>query len=164
MKLIHIPTLCTLAAIALGQAPLHATDKAKTKPADKPVTQALITGTAAGWRPMTKDDFVNVNCQDDTWSFEGNLIKCTGKPVGVIRTKKMIKNLELVVEWKHKQYGGNSGVFLWATPDSIKRLEEGKGRLPAGIEVQVLDLGYACLLYTSPSPRDATLSRMPSSA
>ena len=25
-------------------------------------------------------------------------------------------------------------------------------------------LGYACLLYTSPSPRDATLSRMPSSA
>ena len=24
--------------------------------------------------------------------------------------------------------------------------------------------GWACLLYTSPSPRDATLSRMPSSA
>ena len=24
--------------------------------------------------------------------------------------------------------------------------------------------GYNCLLYTSPSPRDATLSRMPSSA
>ena len=143
MKLIHIPTLCTLAAITLGQAPLHSADKAKAKPADKTVTQALITGTEAGWRPMTKDDFVNVNCHDDTWSFEGNLIKCTGKPVGVIRTKKMIKNLELVVEWKHTQYGGNSGVFLWATPDSIKRLEEGKGRLPAGIEVQVLDLGYA---------------------
>ena len=26
------------------------------------------------------------------------------------------------------------------------------------------DLMHACLLYTSPSPRDATLSRMPSSA
>ena len=26
------------------------------------------------------------------------------------------------------------------------------------------DLNYVCLLYTSPSPRDATLSRMPSSA
>ena len=26
------------------------------------------------------------------------------------------------------------------------------------------DAGYSCLLYTSPSPRDATLSRMPSSA
>ena len=27
-----------------------------------------------------------------------------------------------------------------------------------------LRLGMTCLLYTSPSPRDATLSRMPSSA
>ena len=26
------------------------------------------------------------------------------------------------------------------------------------------DIYYICLLYTSPSPRDATLSRMPSSA
>ena len=26
------------------------------------------------------------------------------------------------------------------------------------------ELDYSCLLYTSPSPRDATLSRMPSSA
>ena len=26
------------------------------------------------------------------------------------------------------------------------------------------ELKYSCLLYTSPSPRDATLSRMPSSA
>ena len=26
------------------------------------------------------------------------------------------------------------------------------------------NLGFVCLLYTSPSPRDATLSRMPSSA
>ena len=28
----------------------------------------------------------------------------------------------------------------------------------------LVSLGNACLLYTSPSPRDATLSRMPSSA
>ena len=27
-----------------------------------------------------------------------------------------------------------------------------------------LSLGYSCLLYTSPSPRDRSLSRMPSSA
>ena len=32
-----------------------------------------------------------------------------------------------------------------------------------GVE-RAIDLAYACLLYTSPSPRDATLSRMPSSA
>ena len=39
----------------------------------------------------------------------------------------------------------------------IKRLEEGGADM---IHVDVMD----CLLYTSPSPRDATLSRMPSSA
>ena len=38
----------------------------------------------------------------------------------------------------------------------------------AGIDLADLNspknTAYACLLYTSPSPRDATLSRMPSSA
>ena len=38
-------------------------------------------------------------------------------------------------------------------------------RLPRGTYKQlVVDLSCTCLLYTSPSPRDATLSRMPSSA
>ena len=32
------------------------------------------------------------------------------------------------------------------------------------IKAQSVTLNYTCLLYTSPSPRDATLSRMPSSA
>ena len=68
---------------------------------------------------------------------------CTGKPVGVIRSQKQLKNLELVCEWMHKKKGGNSGVFLWASPTSIEDLTAGKGRLPHGIEVQVLDLGYA---------------------
>ena len=37
--------------------------------------------------------------------------------------------------------------------------------LPNGIMQPVEGTGaVACLLYTSPSPRDATLSRMPSSA
>ena len=31
-------------------------------------------------------------------------------------------------------------------------------------KLNLLDQDYYCLLYTSPSPRDATLSRMPSSA
>lgn len=106
--------------------------------------KAYLDGTGQGWRAMSEDDFVNVNCAEDTWSWgEGGLIQCTGKPVGVIRTKKPITNFELVVEWKHLEHGGNSGVFVWASPESIKNLEAGKGRLPHGIEVQVLDLGYA---------------------
>ena len=35
---------------------------------------------------------------------------------------------------------------------------------PDGLLEYYLRRGYGCLLYTSPSPRDATLSRMPSSA
>ena len=35
---------------------------------------------------------------------------------------------------------------------------------PVGLGEPVFDKLHACLLYTSPSPRDATLSRMPSSA
>ena len=57
--------------------------------------------------------------------------------------KKILTNLELVVQWRHLKDAGNSGVFLWAMPASIKKLEAGQGRLPGGIEVQVLDLGYA---------------------
>ena len=34
----------------------------------------------------------------------------------------------------------------------------------AGTLVESIGLAIPCLLYTSPSPRDATLSRMPSSA
>ena len=33
-----------------------------------------------------------------------------------------------------------------------------------GLSTRIDRLGNLCLLYTSPSPRDATLSRMPSSA
>jgi hypothetical protein len=69
------------------------------------------------------------------------VIYCTGKPTGVLASKKIYTNFELVVEWKHQQDGGNSGVFVWTTPESLKRLD-GKPGLPAGIEVQVLDLGY----------------------
>ena len=34
----------------------------------------------------------------------------------------------------------------------------------AGVDRAIDIVNKACLLYTSPSPRDATLSRMPSSA
>ena len=68
---------------------------------------------------------------------------CTGRPTGVIRYREPLKNFELLLEWMHKKKGGNSGVFVWGTPASIAKLAAGHGRLPHGIEVQVLDLGYA---------------------
>lgn len=99
-------------------------------------------GVGPGWIELTGEDFLNVNCRADTWKWEGSHAWCTGSPTGVIRYSKPLTNFEFSCEWMHKKKGGNSGVFVWATPQSINRLMAGKGRLPQGIEVQVLDLGY----------------------
>jgi hypothetical protein len=63
--------------------------------------------------------------------------------VSVLRTKEQFTNFELIVEWMHEKSAGNSGIFVWTTPESIERLtQSGKPGLPDGIEVQVLDHGY----------------------
>jgi hypothetical protein len=105
--------------------------------------QAVIDGTAPGWRPLGEKDFANVNCKRETFSWTNGVMHCTGQPIGVVRTVNTFTNFELVIQWRHLQKGGNSGVYVWATPDSIKGLEQGKGGpFPSGIEVQVLDHGY----------------------
>ncbi len=108
--------------------------------ADEPVTRAVVDGLGPDWRAVTGDDFVNVNCADDTWTWKDGVAYCTGQPVGVIRTKKAYTNFELVLQWRHMRAAGNSGVFVWTIEDSLKTLKP--GQLPHGIEVQVLDLGY----------------------
>jgi hypothetical protein len=106
----------------------------------EPVTKAFIDGAGPGWRALGEADFVNVNCDPDTWTWEDGLAKCTGRPVGVIRSKAPITNFELVVQWRHLRSGGNSGVFLWVPAQSLEVLRP--DQLPHGIEVQVLDHGY----------------------
>jgi len=108
---------------------------------DPMMPRAFIDGTGPGWRSLEKADFVNANCDPDTWTWKENAIHCTGSPVGVIRSVKEYTNLELVAEWKHLKSAGNSGVFLWGTPESVDTLK--RGELPQGVEVQVLDHGYA---------------------
>ena len=104
--------------------------------------KAFVDGDGPGWRALTLDDFQNVNCAADTWSMKDGVIHCTGTPVGVTRSKKPVKNFELVVEWRHLKSGGNSGVFVWVPAESLEKLND-RARLPSGIEVQVLDHGYA---------------------
>ena len=113
-----------------------------TQAAEPPVLpKAFIDGSGSDWKPLGEEDFVNVNCDDDTWTWTGGEAHCTGQPVGVIRSTKQYTNFELVVEWRHLRGGGNSGVFVWAIEQSLKTLK--RGSLPHGIEVQVLDLEYA---------------------
>lgn len=124
--------------------------------ADQPIAQsdaianATIDGAGHGFRPLSADDFTKVNSADETWAFDGDVIRCTGQPTSVIRTKKQWTNFELVVQWMHHKPAGNSGIFVWTTPESIERLtRSGQPGLPSGIEVQILDLAYG-----APHPAD----------
>ena len=101
---------------------------------------ALIDGRGPGWRSLGESDFINVNCAEDTWTWKNDSVSCTGRPLGVTRTKNVYTNFEMVCEWRHLRDAGNSGIFLWAPLETFERLD-GPG-LPEGIEVQVLDLGY----------------------
>ena len=91
---------------------------------------------------LAEKDFVNVNCDADTWTWKDGVAHCTGEPVGVIRTGKSFTNFELVAQWRHLKSAGNSGIFVWTSDEALKDLKP--GTLPrGGIEVQVLDHGYA---------------------
>ena len=49
-------------------------------------------------------------------------------------------------------------------PDLDSTLDLMKIFVEAGVDVIEIGVPFTCLLYTSPSPRDRTRSRMPSSA
>ena len=82
--------------------------------------------------------WVTENVAPGTFSVaKDGTIVCTGHPVGMLRTEKMVENFILELDWRHMTSGGNSGVFVYgdgfpATGSSF----------PRGIEVQVLDNGY----------------------
>ncbi|HTF31893.1 MAG TPA: family 16 glycoside hydrolase, partial [Flavitalea sp.] len=82
-------------------------------------------------------NWVNVNTDPDTWKKKNDLLICTGKPIGIMRSEKQFENFILQIEWKHMEAGGNSGVFVWsdAKPDE-------ESRLPGGVEVQMLELDW----------------------
>lgn len=129
--------LALLGGVATSSMPqAHAAEPAPDLP------RACISGTEPGWRPLHLADFENVNCAPDTWSEADGVIRCTGRPVGVTRSRQVFTNFELVVQWRHLTPGGNSGVFLWASPEALTGLQPGQ-LPPGGIEVQVLDHGYA---------------------
>jgi hypothetical protein len=138
MNINLIRLACLFAAAALSQ--LASPCRAEQPAADTP--KAAIDGSELGFRPLGEEDFTNVNGEPGTWTWKDGHAHCTGKPVGVIRTKEKFTNFELVARWKHQKSGGNSGIFVWTSDEALKDLKP--GQLPrGGIEVQVLDHGYA---------------------
>ena len=92
--------------------------------------------------------WIDVNTSPDTWSVNGDgLLVCTGHPIGVMRSERMYENFVLIIEWRHMEAGGNSGIFLWsdARPEG--------NRLPLGMEVQMLELEWPFIHAVQGNPR-----------
>ena len=78
-----------------------------------------------------------------------------------------VTNIRLATSetWKDRQTGQQQERTEWHRVVFFNKLGEIAGEyLKKGSKVYVEGSIRTCLLYTSPSPRDATLSRMPSSA
>ncbi|MCA9190352.1 MAG: DUF1080 domain-containing protein [Planctomycetales bacterium] len=94
-----------------------------------------------GFQPLFNgrdlDGWVHVNTPEDTWRVEDELLICSGKPIGEIRTVDMYQNFELKLEWRHMVPKGNAGVFVWADDITSRGVP-----FHRGIEVQVLENAY----------------------
>lgn len=98
--------------------------------------KSILSGKLNEAKPVK---WYQVNTEADTWKVDGDILKDTGLPIGVIRSEKEYENFILHVEWSHQAPGGNSGVFVWS------KAEPGENRLPDGVEVQMLDLEWVKL-------------------
>jgi hypothetical protein len=112
------------------------------EPSDVPgLKKAFIDGNGTGWVALGEKNFVPVNGAPDTWTWKDGVVRDSGKPIGVTRSQKEYTNFELVAEWNFLEPAGNSGIFVWTSPESLKGLQP--GNLPkCGIEVQVLDHAF----------------------
>jgi len=110
--------------------------------AEKALPKAFLDGISGpGWVSLGEKDFAQVNCDPETFQFKKDgTLHCTGKPNGGLRSQKVFKNFELVLEWRHNRRAGNAGIFIWCPREVLDKLP--RGRLPQGIEIQILDLGY----------------------
>ena len=99
-----------------------------------------------------------------------NLEKVIGRIIG--KSKKEESEIEKAKENKEKEFttesatsSSTSKIYLKAFPlRSLDDLEKIKNEVKSG-NILIIRVGpLACLLYTSPSPRDLSTSRMPSSA
>jgi Domain of Unknown Function (DUF1080) len=130
--------LLTAACLSTLMSPSIHGGAAQSSPA---VTKAFIDGTGPDWKTLAETDFAGVNGNQDTWAWKGDVLASTGVPIGVLRTRQIFTNFELVIEWRHLKPAGNSGVFAWVPDQALAQLKPGV--LPQfGIEIQMLDHAF----------------------
>jgi hypothetical protein len=100
-----------------------------------------VRADEAGWVPLYngKDlsNWVNVNCAPETWTAQGDVIHCTGRSTGALRTPRQYENFILELDWRHLKPAGNSGVFIWGSAIAAPGVP-----FLRAIEVQVLDNAF----------------------
>ncbi len=121
MHHLHLRTLCCATLLLLS-----VTDRSN---ADDDFQPMFNGKDLSGW--------VLTNTPPETWSFQDDLLVCTGKPIGEIRTEKMYQNFIMELEWRHMVPRGNAGVFVWADDITSRGVP-----FHRGIEVQVLEDAY----------------------
>ncbi|GJQ28574.1 MAG: hypothetical protein HBSAPP03_04580 [Phycisphaerae bacterium] len=103
---------------------------------DDPAFVALFNGRdLGGW--------VNMNTAPSTWRAEGGMIRCTGRPTGLLRTARPYENFVLELEWRHLEPQGNAGLFVWSDALTAKGVPFSRA-----VEVQVM-VGSEADWYTS---------------
>lgn len=88
-----------------------------------------------GWIP--------VNVAPETFTVQDQMIICSGKPTGVLRSERQYENFILELEWRHMRPGGNAGLFVWSYPLTAVGVP-----FTRSVEVQILD-GLNTDNYTS---------------
>ena len=98
-------TLVTVSLLAVSVAAVE--DAKPVVPQEKIV---LWNGTDyAGWQRFLPDPSKDVN---QTWSIDKGLLRCTGNPVGYMRTETAYADYHLHVEWRWPAKPGNNGVLV----------------------------------------------------
>ena len=105
------------------------------------LTSTILNAEEEGFRPLFNgknlDGWVPVNTAPSTWSVKDNMLICSGKPIGELRTDRMYQNFILEVEWRHMVPKGNAGIFVWGDDITAKGVP-----FHRSIEVQVLENAY----------------------
>ena len=131
LKYVALLTVCSV---------LLSSNEGRAEQPEKPHTNSPLPVFQDLFNGKDLEGWVNVNTEKSTWKVKEGLLVCSGKPIGVMRSEKQYENFILIVEWRHMEAGGNSGVFVWSRAIPA----EGR-RLPDGVEVQMLDIEYAPL-------------------
>jgi len=126
--LLLLPAVLLLACVGLSAVYAEAQNQqAQPITPDKPID--LFNGKDLdGWTYDIKGENTD---PASVYSVEDGILKNTGRPAGVIRTKQTYKDYEVEVQWRWPKKGGNSGLLIHSSTPRNRNV------WPKSLEVQL---------------------------